>query len=115
LVALKPRLSLGKIPPARRRPRRDLLRICRHRHARGGARPPGDRADLAGKSVDDATNLASGLTLLRIDEVRRPDAKVPVGFVLGQDPVSGSTVRRMRSVRVWVSAGAHIARAPAAR
>jgi beta-lactam-binding protein with PASTA domain len=69
--------------------------------------------DLAGKSVADATNLASGLDLqLRIDEVRRPDAKVPVGFVLGQDPVSGSTVRRMRSVRVWVSAGAHIARAP---
>jgi eukaryotic-like serine/threonine-protein kinase len=44
--------------------------------------------------------------------VHRPDAKVPVGFVLGQDPVSGSTVRRMRNIRVWVSAGAHIARAP---
>jgi beta-lactam-binding protein with PASTA domain len=69
--------------------------------------------DLVGKSVTDATNLASGLDLqLRVDEARRPDAKVPVGFVLGQDPVSGSTVRRMRSVRVWVSAGAHIARAP---
>ena len=69
--------------------------------------------DLVGKSVADATNLASGLDLqLRIDEARRPDAKVPVGFVLAQEPVSGSTVRRMRSVRVWVSAGAHIARAP---
>ncbi|HUQ86937.1 MAG TPA: PASTA domain-containing protein [Vicinamibacterales bacterium] len=69
--------------------------------------------DLVGKSVVDATNLASGLDLqLRIDEARRPDAKVPVGSVLGQDPVAGSTVRRMRSVRVWVSAGAHIARAP---
>jgi beta-lactam-binding protein with PASTA domain len=69
--------------------------------------------DLVGKSVADATTLASGLDLqLRIDEARRPDAKVPVGAVLAQDPVAGSTVRRMRSVRVWVSAGAHIARAP---
>jgi beta-lactam-binding protein with PASTA domain len=69
--------------------------------------------DLVGKSITDATNLASGLDLqLRIDEARRPDAKVPVGFVLAQDPVSGSSVRRQRSVRVWVSAGAHIARAP---
>jgi beta-lactam-binding protein with PASTA domain len=69
--------------------------------------------DLVGKSIADATNVASGLDLqLRIDEGRRPDAKVPAGFVLGQDPVSGSTVRRQRSVRVWVSAGAHIARAP---
>jgi eukaryotic-like serine/threonine-protein kinase len=69
--------------------------------------------DLIGKSINDATNLASGLDLLlRIEEVRRPDAKVPAGFVLEQDPVSGSSVRRQRSLRVWVSAGAHIARAP---
>ena len=69
--------------------------------------------DLAGKSIADAEALASALDLqLRIDEGRRPDPKVPAGFVLGQDPVSGSTVRRERSVRVWVSAGAHIARAP---
>ena len=69
--------------------------------------------DLVGKSLADAGNLASALDLqLRIDEGRRPDPKVPAGFVLGQDPVSGSTVRRQRSVRVWVSAGAHIARAP---
>ena len=69
--------------------------------------------DLVGKSIADAENLASSLDLqLRIDEGRRSDPKVPAGFVLGQDPVSGSTVRRQRSVRVWVSAGAHIARAP---
>lgn len=69
--------------------------------------------DLVGKSVPDATTLASTLDLqLRVDEVRRPDAKVPVGFVLGQEPVAGSAARRQRSVRVWVSAGAHIARAP---
>jgi beta-lactam-binding protein with PASTA domain len=69
--------------------------------------------NLVGKSIADATALSAGLDLqLRIEEGRRPDAKVPAGFVLGQDPVVGSSVRRQRSVRVWVSAGAHIARAP---
>jgi serine/threonine-protein kinase len=69
--------------------------------------------NLVGKSVNDATVMASALDLqLRVDEQRRPDAKVPVGFVLGQDPLPGSTVRRQRSVRVFISAGAHIARAP---
>jgi len=69
--------------------------------------------DLVGKSVNDATAIASGLDLLlRVDEQRRPDAKVPAGFVLGQDPSPGSSVRRQRSVRVFISAGAHIARAP---
>ena len=69
--------------------------------------------DLVGKSIADATNLAADLDLqLRVDEGKRPDPKVPAGAVLGQDPVSGSTVRRQRSVRVWLSAGAHIARAP---
>ena len=69
--------------------------------------------DFVGKSVANATNLASNLDLqLRVDDVKRPDPKVPAGSVLGQDPAPGSTVRRQRSVRVWVSAGAHIARAP---
>jgi eukaryotic-like serine/threonine-protein kinase len=69
--------------------------------------------DLVGKSVADATALTSNLDLLlRVDEGRRPDPKVPAGFVLGQDPVAGVGARRQRSVRVWVSAGAHIARAP---
>ena len=69
--------------------------------------------DLVGKSLADATTIASGLDLqLRVDEARRPDAKVPAGFVLAQDPVAGQTVRRERSVRVFVSAGAQIARAP---
>jgi beta-lactam-binding protein with PASTA domain len=69
--------------------------------------------DLVGKSVADATALASTLDLpLRIDEARRPDVKVPAGFIVGQDPMPGSSVRRQRSVHVFVSAGAHIARAP---
>lgn len=69
--------------------------------------------DLVGKSIADATALASTLDLqLRVDEGKRPDAKVPAGHVLGQDPVAGSSARRQRSVRVWVSAGAKIASAP---
>jgi serine/threonine-protein kinase len=69
--------------------------------------------DLVGRSVADATGLASGLDLLlRVDEARRPDAKLAAGLVLGQDPAAGSAVRRQRSIRVWISAGAHIARAP---
>jgi len=69
--------------------------------------------DLVGKSIADATALSSNLDLqLHIDEVRRPDPKTPAGHVLGQEPVAGSAARRQRSVRVWVSAGAHIARAP---
>lgn len=69
--------------------------------------------DLTGKPVADATALAAGLDLpLRVDEVRRPNAKIPAGAVLGQDPPPGSIVRRQRSVRVFVSAGAHVARAP---
>jgi beta-lactam-binding protein with PASTA domain len=69
--------------------------------------------DLVGKSLDNATALASGLDLLlRVDDNRRADPKLPAGFVIGQDPVAGSSARRQRSVRVWISAGAHIARAP---
>ena len=48
----------------------------------------------------------------RVDEGRRPDPKVPAGHVLGQEPTPGSSARRQRSIRVWLSAGAHIARAP---
>jgi beta-lactam-binding protein with PASTA domain len=69
--------------------------------------------DLVGKSVADATTLASGLDLqLRIDEARRPDPKVPAGAVIGQDPAAGAAARRQRSIRIWISAGATIARAP---
>lgn len=69
--------------------------------------------ELVGKSVADATAAASALDLqLRIDEARRPDVKVPAGFVIDQDPPAGSAARRQRNIRVWVSAGAHIARAP---
>jgi eukaryotic-like serine/threonine-protein kinase len=69
--------------------------------------------NLTGKSIADATTAASSLDLsLRVDEGRRPDPKVPAGHVLGQEPAAGATARRQRTIRVWLSAGAHIARAP---
>ena len=69
--------------------------------------------DLAGRSIADATDLSSQLDLhLQIDDVRRPDPRVPAGHILGQEPTAGSAARRQRSVRVWVSAGARVAKAP---
>jgi serine/threonine-protein kinase len=69
--------------------------------------------DLVGRSIADATTLSSPLDLqLKVDEVPRPDPKVPAGHVLGQEPTAGSPARRQRSVRVWLSAGAHVALAP---
>ncbi len=69
--------------------------------------------NLVGRSVADATAATSQLDLqIRVDEGRRPDPKVPAGHVLGQDPMPGAAARRQRSIRVWLSAGAHIARAP---
>ena len=69
--------------------------------------------NLIGKAIADATIATSTLDLqIRVDEGRRPDPKIPAGHVLGQEPMPGAAARRQRSVRVWLSAGAHIARAP---
>lgn len=69
--------------------------------------------NLTGMSVADATAALSALDLqVRVDEGRRPDPKVPAGHVLGQEPMPGAPARRQRGIRVWLSAGAHIARAP---
>lgn len=69
--------------------------------------------NLVGQSLSNATNQASTLDLqLRVDPARRPDPKVPAGHVLLQEPTSGSAARRQRSVRVVLSAGAHVALAP---
>jgi beta-lactam-binding protein with PASTA domain len=70
--------------------------------------------DLVGRSINDAQALTLGLELqLTVDETRRPDAAVPAGHVIGQEPPAGSSSRRQRSVRVWLSSGPRIARAPA--
>jgi eukaryotic-like serine/threonine-protein kinase len=69
--------------------------------------------ELVGKPVDEARTLASDLGLVvRVDEGRRPDAKVPLGYVLGQDPAPGSNARRQRTLRLWVSSGPRVVVAP---
>lgn len=69
--------------------------------------------DLLNRLPNQATALANqrGLTV-RVDDQRRPDAKVPAGHVLGQEPAPGVTTRRQRSVRVWLSAGPRSATVP---
>jgi beta-lactam-binding protein with PASTA domain len=69
--------------------------------------------DLINRSANEATAIASGLGLaVRVDDVRRPDPKIPAGHVLLQDPPAGSVLRRQRSVRLWLSSGVHAASVP---
>ncbi len=68
---------------------------------------------LIGRTLAEATVTASALELrLNLEEARRPDAQVPAEHVLGQEPPAGSSSRRQRSIRVWLSSGPRIARAP---
>jgi len=62
--------------------------------------------DLAGRSVEEARAVLAAMEMgLRADDAPRPDDKVPAGHILQQDPLAGSSARRQRSVRVWLSAG----------
>jgi eukaryotic-like serine/threonine-protein kinase len=68
---------------------------------------------LAGRSLEEARSLTADLDLvLQVDEARRPDGNVPAGHVLGQEPQAGTTARRTRGVRIWLSAGPRIVMAP---
>lgn len=68
---------------------------------------------LVGKPVEQARAEATDLGLVvRVDEARRPDPKIPADHVLDQDPAPGSTARRQRSLRLWVSSGPRIVVAP---
>lgn len=69
--------------------------------------------DLVGKTVDEATGDLAGLDLaLRLDPNQRPDERVPAGRIMQQDPAADAQVRRQRSIRVWVSAGARATTVP---
>ena len=68
---------------------------------------------LGGRSLEEARSLTAALDLvLQVDEARRPDGNVPAGHVLGQEPQAGTTARRTRGVRIWLSAGPRIVMAP---
>jgi serine/threonine-protein kinase len=69
---------------------------------------------LVGKTVNDATATLSEAGLnLKVEEGRRPDPKVPAGQILAQEPQPGTSTRRERSVKVWVSAGPRATVVPA--
>ena len=69
---------------------------------------------LNGKTVTEANGILAGNGLnLRVEESRRPDASVPAGRILSQDPQAGARTRRERSVKVWVSGGPRAATVPA--
>jgi eukaryotic-like serine/threonine-protein kinase len=69
--------------------------------------------DLINHTASEATTIASDLGLtIKVDDSRRPDPKIAAGRVLTQDPPPGSTARRQRSIKVWLSAGQHAAAVP---
>jgi serine/threonine-protein kinase len=70
--------------------------------------------DLVNHTANEATAIAGswGLTL-RVDDIRRSDPNIAAERVVAQEPPSGSTSRRQRSVRVWLSGGPRAATVPA--
>jgi serine/threonine-protein kinase len=69
---------------------------------------------LTGKTVNEATTqLASAGLHLKVEEGTRVDPKVPAGQILLQEPAAGTSTRRERSVKVWVSAGPRSSIVPA--
>jgi len=69
--------------------------------------------NLVDHTANEATALAGAVGLsVRVDDTRRPDAKIAAGRVLAQEPVAGSTARRQRTVRIWLSAGQRAATVP---
>jgi serine/threonine-protein kinase len=69
--------------------------------------------DLKNHTASEATTLVTELGLtVKVDDSRRSDPTISAGRVLAQEPAAGSTARRPRAVRVWLSAGAHAATVP---
>jgi eukaryotic-like serine/threonine-protein kinase len=69
--------------------------------------------DLTNRTASEATTIAADLGLtLKVDDTRRPDPKVIAGRVIAQEPPAGSTARRQRTMRVWLSAGQRATRVP---
>jgi beta-lactam-binding protein with PASTA domain len=69
--------------------------------------------NLVNHTANEATALAGDMGLsVRVDDVRRPDPKIPAGQVIAQDPAAGSTARQQRSIRIWLSAGQRSATVP---
>src|SRR5262252_4331177 len=69
--------------------------------------------DLTNRTTGEATAVVTELGLnLKVDDLKRVDLKIPAGRVLAQEPAAGSTARRQRTVRVWLSTGPRAATVP---
>jgi eukaryotic-like serine/threonine-protein kinase len=69
--------------------------------------------DFTSRTANEATAIAADLGIvLKIDETRRLDPKIPAGRVLAQEPAKGAVARRQRTVRVWLSAGQRASTVP---
>jgi serine/threonine-protein kinase len=69
--------------------------------------------DLTNRTANDASAIAISLGLaLKVDDTRRADARIAAGRVLAQDPAAGSTARRQRTIKVWLSGGQRSATVP---
>lgn len=69
--------------------------------------------NFSDRTANDATALAGDLGLtIKVDDSHRIDPKVAAGHVLAQEPPAGTTTRRQRSVKVWLSAGPRATKVP---
>ena len=69
--------------------------------------------DLTNRTASEASAVVAALGLaLRVDDMRRPDAKISADRVVSQEPAPRVMVRRQRSVKVWLSAGQGSAKTP---
>ena len=70
--------------------------------------------NLTGLAVERATQALQELELRpRIEAARRPDATVPAGRVVQQDPPAGEAARPQRTVKIWLSSGPRTTPVPA--
>jgi len=73
-----------------------------------------DVPDMTNRTANEASAIAADLGLtLKVDEARRIDPKIAAGRVVAQEPAKGSTLRRQRSMKVWLSAGQRVNTIPA--
>ena len=69
--------------------------------------------NFTNRTANEATAIATELGLgMKVAAVRRPDPKIAAGKVVAQEPAPGTTARRQRSVKIWLSAGQHSATMP---
>jgi serine/threonine-protein kinase len=69
--------------------------------------------ELRGRTVSEATaTLSETGVRLRVEDSRRLDPEIPAGRIVLQEPGAGTPVRRQRSLKVWLSAGARLSTAP---